>query len=280
MPDDSGIRMYSRSRSGDKRSRSSRSAPGSPTPSTPKSPSTSPLLEIAGANPRPANQSETQKIVEKYHQEMGVSTYALRAMFRSTKFSALKRLDKHITSAQHTRISRYSRDSRKGFEKRLNLAHPASIDESLLEFALTVRPIDTLIEFVDLNQDDTDIRAIRNLITDQDVLELSDLPNDSRLADIVSSYQSLLQSEVDLLSGANHDDKGKQVHAIAQRARECFEKVRAMIQANKMREFASARSAAEENLQSPSTPRQEEPAGSQKITKETMEKYKQEHGTF
>lgn len=276
MQNDGTIRMYSRSKGGDKRSRSLGSGSGSSTPSSPESPSSPSPVRNASAAPRREDESETRRIVEKYNQEMGVSAYALRAMFRSTKFSELKRLDKHITTAQLARISSYSRESRKGLGERLSLANPANMEGYLLEFALTVRPIDTLIEFIDLNQDDADLRAIRTLIAEEDVLEHVDLPDDSRLAEIISSYQTLLQSEVDLLTGANQNEKKNQIRVIAQHAHECFEKVRALIEANKVRGAASTHSGVRDNQQSVSMPPQEEPTGTQRITKQTMVKYNED----
>ena len=278
MPDDGSIRMYSRSRGGAKRSQGGGSAKDPHPSSASESALSSSIASIGGANRFGVEESEASQIFNKYHREMGVSTYALRAMFRQTKFSDLKNLDKHITSAQLARISSYSRNRRKQFEERLDLGNLGGMDEYLLDFAFAVRPIDTLFEFVDLNQNDADVRTLRNFFAEEDTLEESELPDDVRLKEIVLAYQNILKGEVDLLSGANQDDKTQQIQAIAQCARECFDQIRSMIADNKFRAAVSADNASQDEPEESGAEQSECLAGPPRITKETMEKYKRKQG--
>ena len=123
MPDDNSIRMYSRSRGGEKRPRSVGTAKDPHASSAPDGPLYSSISEVGGGDRLAEKDSEARQIFDKYHRAMGVSTYALRAMFRQTKFAELKNLDKHITSAQLARISSYSRGRREQFEGRLDLGN-------------------------------------------------------------------------------------------------------------------------------------------------------------
>lgn len=278
MPDDSSIRMYSRSRGGRNRPGAGDSAkrPNASSASDSLIPSSAPSID--GTSRTGVNESETRQIFEKYHREMGVSTYALRAMFRQTKFSDLKNLDKHITSAQLARISSYSRGRRKQFEERLNLENLSGMDEYLLDFAFSIRPIDTLFEFVDLNLNDADVRTLRNCFAEEDTLEETALPDDVRLKEILLVYQDILQREVHLLSGVNPDDKTSQIKEIAQLARQCFDKIRSMMAENKFRAVVHADDTSKDELEE-STPQESECHTSpQRITKKTMEKYKQDRG--
>ncbi len=278
MPDDSSIRMYSRSRGGGKRSSDLGSAQGSSTSSAADSPVPSSTPGIDGTRRTAVSESEARQTFDKYHREMGVSTYALRAMFRQTKFSDLKNLDKHITTAQLARISCYSRGRRKQFEERLNLENLSRMDEYLLDFAFSVRPIDTLFEFVDLNQDDADVRTIRNFFAEEDTLEKPVLPDDVRLKEILLAYQDILKREVDLLSGLSRDDKTSQIQEIAQRARQCFDKIRSMIAENKFSAVVHADDTSKDEPEESSAPQPVRSSGPQRITKETMEKYRQKRG--
>ena len=278
MPDDNSIRMYSRSRGDEKRSRGVGTAKGPHASSASDGPFSSSTPAIDGADRFAVKESEARQIFDKYHRAMGVSTYALRAMFRQTKFAELKNLDKHITSAQLARISSYSRDRRKQFEGRLDLGNLGRMDEYLLDFAFAVRPIDTLFEFVDLNQDDPDVRTLRNFFAEEDTFEEAKFPDDARLKEIVLVYQDVLKGEVDLLSGANQEDKTEQIQAIAQCARECFDRIRSMIADNKFRAAVSADSAPQDEPEESGAEHSECSAGPQRITRESMKKYKRERG--
>lgn len=278
MPDDSNTRMYSRSRGAVKRFQGGGTAKDPHASSALESPLSAPIAGIDGKDRFGVEESEASQIFNKYHRDMGVSTYALRAMFRQTKFSDLKNLDKHITSAQLARISIYSRDRRKSFESRLNLGNLSGMDEYLLDFAFAVRPIDTLLEMVDLNQDDPDVRTLRNFFAEEDTLEETKFPDDARLKEIVLVYQDVLKGEVDLLSGANQDDKTLQIRAIAQRAQECFDKIRSMMAENKFRAAVPVDNAPQTEAEESSTEQSECSAGPQRITKETMEEYKRKQG--
>ena len=278
MPDDSNTRMYSRSRGAVKRFQGGGTAKDHHASSALESPRAAPIVGIDGTDRFGVQESEASQIFNKYHRDMGVSTYALRAMFRQTKFSDLKNLDKHITSAQLARISIYSRDRRKSFESRLNLGNLSGMDEYLLDFAFAVRPIDTLLEMVDLNQDDPDVRTLRIFFAEEDTFEKAKLPDDARLKEIVLVYQDVLKGEVDLLSGANQEDKTEQIQAIAQCARECFDRIRSMIADNKFRAAVSADSAPQDEPEESGAEHSECSAGPQRITRESMKKYKRERG--
>lgn len=278
MPDDNSIRMYSRSRGGEKRPRGAGTAKASHASSASDGPLSSSTPGIGGADRFAVKESEARQIFDKYHRAMGVSTFALRAMFRQTQFSELKNLDKHITSTQLARISIFSRDRRKLFEERIALGNLGRMDEYLLDFAFAVRPIDTLIEFVDVNQDDPDVRTLRNFFAEEDTLEKAKFPDDARLKKIVLAYQDILKGEVDLLSGANQGDKTEQIQEIARSARECFDQIRSMIADNKFRAAVPADNAQQTEPEEPSEEQSERSAGPQRITRETMEKYKREHG--
>lgn len=278
MHDDKSIRMYSRSRGGAKRSQGGAKARDSHVSSASKTslPSSTPGADVTGQTG--IEDIESRQIVEKYHREMGVSTFALRAIFRSTKFSEMKNMDKHITSAQLARVGSYSRERRKILDERLDLANLNGMDESLLDFAFTVRPIDTLLEFVDLNQDDVDIRNIRDFLASEEALDDAPLPDDLRLREIVGEYRDLLKGEVDLLSGANHDDKGEQIQTIALHARQCFEKIRSLMAENKFHEVVPRDDTAQTERNESSAEQSEDISGPPRITKQSMEKYKLEHG--
>lgn len=280
MPDDSGIRMYSRSRGGEKRPQRMGTAKEAHASSTLDSPFPVSTEGIDGANRFGVQESEASRIFAKYHCEMGVSTYALRAMFRCTKFSELKDLDRHITSAQLARIASYSRDRRKQLDQRLDLGNLSGMDEYLLDIAFTIRPIDTLLEFVELNQDDVDLRALRNCLAEEDTLEEAPLPDNVHLKEIVREYRNILKGEVDLLSGGNKKDKTQQIREIAQHSRECFDKIRSLMAENKFRAAVTVENASQAKPEESSEEQSQCSASPQRITMETMEKYKREHGTM
>lgn len=278
MPDDDSIRMYSRARGG----RRPPQGNGGPKNGDASAISESPLSSLdpgnGGSGGRGINESEASQIYDKFHREMGVSTFALRAMFRQTKFSTLKNLDKHITTAQLARISTYSRGNRKKCEQRLDMENLCGMDEYLLDFAFSVRPIDTLFEFVDLNQNDPDIRVLRNIFAEEDTLEKSKLPADARLKEIVLEYQKILKAEVDLLSGVNQADKTLQIRAIAECARECFDKIRTITIQNKSGPASTVNDTSQATPEASSAKQPEYATEPQRITKESMETYKRGRG--
>ena len=278
MPDDSSIRMYSRSRGGEKRPQGMGAAKDAHASSASDSPPSSSTPGIGGTERFKVKGSEARDIFDKYHCEMGVSTYTLRAMFRCTKFSEMKNLDRHITSAQLARIASYSRDRRKQLDQRLDLGNLSGMDEYLLDIAFTIRPIDTLIEFVDLNQDDVDVRTLRNFLAEEDTLEETPLPDNVHLKEIVCEYRDILKGEVNLLSGENQQDKTKQIQSIAQRSRECFDKIRSLMADNKFREAVSVEDASPAEPEETIEEQSERFAGPQRITKKSMENYKRENG--
>lgn len=263
MPGDDSSRMYSRL-SGGRRKPSLSTPERSSAPTTPVSP--------ASVQP-PPDHVVSETLYEQYHDQMGVSSHTLRAMFSKMELSSLKGLENNMARAQLARVATYGPRRSREMEKEIDLLHCNELEGAQLKFALTMKPVDILLETVGANNDDAEMRQLKKLI-DEDMLEEADLPDDEQLAEMLSLYQEVVKGDLALMSGTGGKDRETQIREIASTAKTCLDKMRSMVSEN------AAKTA--ENMSNDRITRAKivsengDKPKSQRITADTMKTYKSE----
>ncbi len=149
------------------------------------------------------------------------------------------------------------------------------MDSYALGVALAVKPIDTLFELLDQNQNDPDVRELRSYVVEDRFGAEGGGPDDPRLRNILELYQKIMEAEVDLLSGRGSGTLRAQVAGIAEQAEGFFNRVRELIEENKSKPRpAETGVPAKDSSQEGGQPLQND--GPQRITEETMRQYRRE----
>lgn len=274
MADGSHSRMYTRTTRG-KVSGFSPKALSDPRPSfaAPRHGADSSAVDSLDDRHRPEH-AVARAVFDRYHEQMGVSPFALRALFRRTELSHVQKLEKHIAKAQLARIGCIGEGKTKEMSRHIDFENLSGVDAYALKVALAVKPLDTLYELLDQNQNDPDVRELRAFVA-EDRFDAEDAwPSDQRLRAILELYQQLADAEVNLLCGRASGTLHAQVAGIAKLAGEFFNRVRELIDENRSGarsddKVAPVSAAARTELAA-------DKAAPRKITEETMKQYRRQ----
>lgn len=262
-------RMYTRQR-GDAPRRSSS------TESTKPAPSENPQKSVSHSSFKTNHNSDfaiSKQVFDKYHGQMGVSSYTLRAMYRRVELTELTGLETQVTSAQMARVGSFGKNKSKEFEEKLNSSSISDLDAELLEFALQMKPVDILCDILDEHQNSADVRTLIRCVNEDTLEEESDLPDDPRLRDALNAYQEVVDADVALMTGTGKGDKHSQVRDVALLAQECYAKFDAIIKEPSAAPEVSNAPQPDEPLTVAALRAKEEAGAPKRITAETMKTY-------
>jgi hypothetical protein len=236
-----------------------RASQGTPGPST-----TSPSGNWQGGATKPP-QTEFA-LLQECGSRLGVSRMTLTRLYDRAELKAMDDVEKRLTSIQLARLGACGTERARAYEQLDETRNLMEYDEETMAAALTVKPVDTVEQFLDLNSGMAPVREALEMVKACTPITPDLIEEKPEVAELVVLFQELLEQDVDLILSSQRQNRNLSMRTMRELGERCIQLCRKLTLEAKRTTRRSQLAQPEDN-----TPMPEEPP--KRITKSSMGSY-------
>ncbi|MFH1053913.1 MAG: hypothetical protein V1740_05860 [Candidatus Woesearchaeota archaeon] len=142
---------------------------------------------------------DTIRGVFDHYADIGISRFTLRRVLNEVEARRFFGLERRVQALVDARVSVYGPEKTKELLERVGSRAISELDDNLLEFYLTVKPVDAVYRMVDDCQNNPQIRDIKKVIDENRLWET--FYGNIRKACFIKGYRGIIDFDAKLVIG-------------------------------------------------------------------------------